>query len=274
MIVDRINKYLAAGDLTLDEYIIRQVSALAGWTFRRQFMENGENHAKLSLSGAGKCPRQLAYKYHDIPKAGKEIDSRAKIIFWQGDLVENMIMHLAKLAGCRIMATGFDQLTCSVTVKKQIPYADPEPVEIPGHPDGILLADKTYLVECKSMSSFAFSRFEKGIIDDSYQAQISMYLHALHLDTCVMIALNKDNGVLHEMQVEKNAEIVDKCMTNLEMIINSTHEGLPERAYKADDKGFYPWQCLYCSWWKTCLPEAEQVVVSGRYKLKAEKKSR
>jgi hypothetical protein len=266
MIVDKINSYLS-GKLEINEYIAHNIGQLAQWSFKRQFMEDHESSNTISLSQAGKCTRQLAYKYQNYAKKGKEIDSRAKIIFWQGDLVELMLMKLAKLAGCNIMATGLNQLNVSIPIKKEIPMADDEIVEVKGHPDGILLADTTYLVECKSMSSYSFKRFQGGEIDDSYLTQINMYLWALKLSKCVVVGLNKDSGVLHELVIEWDAKITNKGIDNLTNVLNSNH--LPAGWYTFDEKTrHYPWQCLYCQWWGLCKPNAEKVLVRNAYKLK------
>jgi len=268
MIVDRINKYLSSKELKINDYIADNIGTLAKWSFKRQFMENGNSHSKISMSACGKCTRQLAYKYHDIPQNGKELDSRAKIVFWQGDLVETMITELAKLAGVNIMATGLNQLSLTTPVEKTVPLAESETVEVPGHPDGIVLSDETYLFECKSMSSYAFRTFEKGEIDDSYRAQVNIYMDALKLNACVIVAMSKDSGVLGELIVKKDFDIVQKCHDNLETVLNSDRKKLPRGWYEPNDKGLYPWQCLYCSWHGLCKPNAEKVLVGKAYKLK------
>jgi len=272
MIVNKINEYLSSKDLTIDEHIASQVGWLATWTFKRQFMQDNQSSNTISLSQAGKCARQLAYRYHDFEQAGKELDSRAKIIFWQGDLVETMIMKLARLAGCNVMATGLEQIKCYVPIIKKIPFADDETLQIAGHPDGILLDDATCLVECKSMSSYSFRDFEKGKVDEGYLSQMNMYMHGLGLNKCVLIAMNKDNGIMNEKVIERNDDIIEAGIKNLTTVLNSTPDALPDGWYQPDAKGLYAWQCLYCSWWKTCKPNAERVLIGKSYKLKEVRK--
>lgn len=262
MIVDKIYTYLSGEGKTLDEVLKYEVEKLAGVSFKRQFMteENGVARGVLRLSAAGKCARQLAYGYHGFEKKGKEIDARAKIIFFQGDLVELMLASIAKLAGCNLIATGLHQ----ATVKFQV-----NGTYVEGHADGLLPEPgEIYLAEFKSMSSYAFERFQQGYIDDSYIAQFNTYMDSLGINRCVFVGLNKDNGILHEMVITKDPEIVEKVRKNLLTVIKSTPEELPDPAYKADEKGFYPWQCLYCAYWGHCRPNAEKVLVRNSYKLK------
>lgn len=262
MIVDKILQYLNQEGKTLDEALRYEVEKLAGVSFKRQFMteENGVSKGVLRLSSAGKCARQLAYGYHGFEKKGKEIDARAKIIFFQGDLVELMLASIAKLSGCNLVATGLNQATVDFQVNG---------TTIKGHTDGLLIEPgEIFLAEFKSMSSYAFERFQEGYIDESYIAQYNTYLDAAGINRCVFVGLNKDSGVLHEMVIQKDPAIVTKARENLLTVIKSTVEALPERRFSPDEKKYLPWNCLYCQFWGHCWPNAEKVLVRNSYKLK------
>lgn len=259
MIVNKINEFLSSEEKTVNDWLAYETGKLAEFSFKRQFGENKESDNSLRLSNAGKCPRQLAYKFHNFELKGKEIDGRAKIIFFQGDVVELLIVQLAKSAGCPITATGLNQMTVSVKIAE---------TEVKGHPDGVLFDGEVYLVEVKSMSDYGFKAFEKGELEESYIAQVNMYMDALGLGKCIVIGLNKNNGVLHEVIVEKNTELVKKLKETLGLVLKSTPDTLPDPAYAVNDKGVYPWQCLYCAWWCVCRPNAEKVLVGRAYKLK------
>jgi hypothetical protein len=258
VIIDYINKFLYAKNLTLDEYVTREVSSLCGFSFKRQFMETYEGNGELRVSSLGKCPRQLAYGFHKFEPKGKEIDGRGRITFFMGDLSELLVIQLARLSGVRLLATGFNQITIEFEGLK-------------GHPDGLLLGEdnKLRLFECKSFSDYGFKDFEKGEIDDSYRVQISCYMSALGLDECCMVGVNKNNGVLSEHIFSKDAQFVDMAKETLGKINKSTKENLPEPQYTFDEKTkLYPWNCLYCKWWCVCKPNAEKVLVKNAYKLK------
>ena len=263
MIVNKIYGYIAEKEKTVNEAIAEEVAKLAGHIFKRQFMLP-EGACKLRMSSVGKCVRQLCYTYHGEPKNGKEIDSRAKLIFWAGDLTELTIVGLAKAAGCTVAGTGLNQITLSMKIGNLV---------INGHPDGLVIHDRElYLLEVKSMSSFSYARFEKGEIDDSYIMQVNMYMHELGVKKCIFVAQNKDNGLLGEMVINYDEAIYQVGVDKLHSIVGSNEKDPLPRPHKPDAKGFYSWKCAYCSYFNTCLVEpglAERVVVRNSYKLKA-----
>lgn len=264
MIVEKIQKYLAENGKTIDEGLRYEVEKMAGWVFKRQFMTDDDAVTKgtIRLSSVGRCPRQVAYAFHGFEKAGKELDQRAKIVFWMGDLVEMTVVNLAKLAGCNLVGTGMNQLSIKMPVNGSM---------ISGHPDGVLFEDKQqFLLEVKSMSSYSFERFLKGDIDKSYIDQINAYMESLGLMRCVFVAINKDSGVMSEMIIDKTQETIDRIRENIKTILHSTPESLPEppKEYDKNLDGIYPWQCAYCSFWKHCRTNAEYVLVKNSKKLK------
>jgi hypothetical protein len=257
-IVDKINTYLSSEEKTLDEAIRYEFEKIAGVGLRRQFMERNERGSgKLYLSGCGKCPRQQAYGYHGFTKNGKEMDSRSSIVFLMGDLTEACVVALAQLAGVKLLATGLKQVTVSLDIDGQT---------INGHPDGIIHTEEGLkLFECKSMSSYAFKKFQAKDIDYSYLCQMNAYMEALGLTECIIVALAKDSGVLGEQTIVKDDKIVKDAKKRMSQALSDT---LPEPEYECDEKKFYPWQCLYCAWHYVCHPHADKVLVRNSYKLK------
>jgi hypothetical protein len=255
MIVDKIHKCLDANDQPIDEAILEQVAKLARYSFARQFGPRVDKPKTLRLSSIGKCMRQQAYGLLGYEEAGKEIDSRAKMVFFQGDMTELALVQLAKAAGCNITDCGLEQRTIEID-------------GIEGHPDGIIHNGKDTLLEVKSMSSFSFSNFQDQQIDESYHYQINAYLHALELEQACIVGLNKDAGVLHEWILQKDQNVVDDIKRRIVVLRKVTKEALPDRPYTPNEKGILPWQCLYCAHWQTCRPKAEKVLVSNRYKLR------
>lgn len=258
MIVDKINTYLAGSGKTVDEALLAEVAQLARYSFERQFGEREEKQGTLRLSSIGRCLRQQAYNVLGVPPNGKEIDSRSKMVFFQGDLAELAIIYLAKLAGCDISVSGLSQEKVDL-------------MGVKGHPDGVYHNGADYLLEAKSMSSYGFAEFQRGEIDPGYRYQINSYMEAKGLEKTIVIGLNKDAGVLHEMLVEKDPAIVADIRARIETLRQVALDKLPPRPYAPNDKGFYPWNCLYCAHWKTCLPGAEKVLVGRSYKLKETK---
>ncbi|MBD3194070.1 MAG: hypothetical protein GF317_03380 [Candidatus Lokiarchaeota archaeon] len=265
MIVDKIYEYLSDKNKTIDEALRYEVEKIAGVIFKRQFMSetNEVEKGTIRLSSVGRCPRQTAYMFHGFERNGKEIDSRARIVFWTGDLAEMTIIALGKAAGCQIYASGLQQQRIHLIANG---------FSIPGHPDGIHIDDdnKVRLIEVKSMSSYGFELFQNNKIDFSYIAQINAYMEAKKLDETIMIAYNKDSGILSERIIKKDDNVVKEINNNILLIINSSPESLPEPPgeYEPNSKGFYAWQCLYCPYWGHCRTDAEKVLVGKSYKLK------
>ena len=263
MIVDRINQYLSTEGKEVSQAILEEVSQLAAASFAGKFGKRESFEQKNPwMSSIGKCMRQQAYKLLKFPEDGKTIDSRALMVFFMGDMAEIAIIQLAKTAGCEITADGKAQ--------ERIEYCG-----VTGRADGVLWEkEAAYLVEAKSMSSFSFKEFERGIIDEAYRYQINAGMAALKLSAAVVVGLNKDAGVLAEKTFTRDEAIVKNIEGRAAVLKTVTKETLPERGYTPNEKtGFYPWQCLYCAYHRICLPEAEKVVVSGKYKLKMKKET-
>lgn len=261
MIVDKINKYLTNGRIDTPEQILDDVSRMTRLMFDSQFGLPREEDNVLRLSAIGKCLRQLSYKSIGAPANGKKMDSRSYITFYMGNATETAIIGLISLAGLKVVSTGDNQAIVEIK-------------GIQGHPDGIVEVDGIrYLLEVKSMTSYGFADFEKGVIDESYKYQINSYMAALGLDKCIVVALNKEAGVLGERVYEIDHTIVADIKRRIDFLsgFNPDNCTLPERPYKSNDDGFYPWQCLYCPYHVTCLPEAEKVLVGRAYKLKQKK---
>ena len=259
MIVDKINQYLSTDGKALDEALLLETGKLASFAFSRQFglREKRETNTPY-FSSIGKCLRQQSYKLLGFEEDGKAIDSRAKMVFFMGDAVELAIVQLCKVAGIEVTGTGFEQESTELWGMR-------------GRPDGVV--NGSHVLEVKSMSSFSFRDFEGGKLDDGYRYQCNAAMESLKLDKCVIVALNKDAGVLAEMQIEKDPTIVEDIFFRLDTLKKATKETLPVRPYVADAKGFMPWQCLYCAFHRVCLPSAEKILVSGKYKLKAPKEA-
>lgn len=262
MIVDKINSYLSGKPFMVPS-LLDEAAKIASHTFERQFMKEGSRGKYIGLSQCGKCARQVAYQYHGYEPKGKESDSRSKVVFYMGDLTEAMVYLLAKLSGCEITEGGLEQKTLSLTINEK---------QIFGHPDGFLQFEgERYLVEIKSMTSFSFNDFQRGVIDEAYEAQINAYLESEGIDKCVMVAFQKEAGLLDERIITKNFGIVKSLKENLGDIISSSKELLPKRKHSPNKDGFLPWNCLYCSYWGRCYPNAYKVLIKNKYKLKVGK---
>jgi len=262
LIVDKIIAHLNKENRPIDEALLTSFTIASRELGEKLlFTEKRDSKGKIYMSHSGRCSRQSSYAYLGYEVNGRVIDARSKFNFFMGDVVELGVMFLAKAAGCDVKDFGVNQKKVVFKIHNQ---------EITGRPDGVLNGDT--LVEVKSFNTYGFREFEKGKVSDDYMAQGQAYLLALGLEKGVFVGVCKDIGVLHEIPFELDTDIVWSNRVNYIQIIKSK-EQIPHRPDWAvpNDKGFYPWQCLYCSFYKTCLPHTKLHLVGNAYKLKVVK---
>lgn len=165
-------------------------------------LEHGdEQEFSLRMSNLGeKCDRkQWLMKHH--PDKIERIPPHVKLKFLYGDLIEHLILYLAREAGHE--------------VKKE--QAEIEIDGVKGHPDAII---DGHLVDVKSTTSFGLKKFKEGGLkfDDpfNYLDQLGAYLFALRDD--------------EDLEVKKEASYVavDKALGHIEVA-----------TYKFPDKDFH-----------------------------------
>jgi len=241
----------------------------------------------LRLSGLGKCRKALAYAHHGTPPNGREIDARARTVFALGDMTEAFLVTALDQAleqqaddlGWILDYVGDNQQTVELEV--YLPTLD-KTLSIPGHPDGTLrhpdIEDRIVL-EVKSTSSYGFSRWQKALKEgedpwgpeESYYWQLQAYMHAMGAEHAYVLALCKDSGATCGWHVEKDDDYMRWLVTHLEAALGPDNPRFAERRLpdgswlrpveklsKRDGvtplkgHGQLPWQCRYCSHYKSC----------------------
>ena len=142
----------------------------------------------LRLSNIGKPDRQLWYEIND-PQGGEKLPPQAHIKFMYGDMQEHLCILLAKLAGHSV---EYEQEEVSIN-------------GIKGHLDCVI---DGHVVDVKSASRFAFSKFSQGTLLDEgndpfgYVGQLAGYVHAKTPGKDgYFLAVNKDLGHLALLKV-------------------------------------------------------------------------
>ena len=199
------------------------------------------------MSNVGKPDRQLWYEVND-PGGGEPLPASAHIKFMYGDLQEQLLILLAKLAGHDVQ---YEQDTIEVD-------------GIKGHLDCII---DGYVVDVKSASRFAFPKFSKGTLlepgNDSfgYIGQLAGYVHAKTPgQKGYFFAVNKDLGhlALLEVPAERLAEY--DIPERIDYAKKMVQGPIPERCYpdKEDGKSgnrILDVGCSYCSRKFQCWPD-------------------
>jgi len=268
MIAEKIRAYLDGKRETfsdsVEQLLLEEGTMLFHESLKRLlFSEDRDSKGKLYMSAGGACARKTAYSYHGFEPKGRKIDSRSRFNFFMGDMVELAIVLLASKAGVDIRKFGTDQMRAILEVQGG---------EVSGRPDGLIAnGHEVMLLEVKSMSTFGFRLFEsKGEISYEYLAQVNNYMEALNVSRCVFIGVCKDTGVYKEKIVEKDHDIILANKLNCISVLQSTPEKLPPPDSRFNFNPVtreYPWQCCYCSYWKTCRTNAEYVLVKKSNKL-------
>ena len=163
---------------------------------KQLWFSTAERKPALRMSNLGKpCDRAL---WLDIKgeHEPEPLSSETRLKFIFGDLVEALVLYLAKEAG----HTVEDQ-------QKRI-----EVDGIIGHIDAVI---DGHLVDVKSASSFAMKKFKNGTLPDDdafgYISQISGYANAMNKKSGTFLAMDKSGGELatytHENLEDTSARI-------------------------------------------------------------------
>ena len=247
MIADKILELLGEDkdiipiDSVLEEF---QNEILHGVT--RQVFEKRVSRPTLRLSSLGKCIKQQAFNVLDYPK--KPLNARAKMTFLFGDVVEAIVVALAKSSGVNLHSE-----------QKEVDFYG-----VKGHIDGII--DDDTLFECKSMSPFGYDRFIRNGIDNQggYISQCQAYMHGLGLKQACLVVVNKATGHIAEQIIKPNQSYIDNLISNIDTISslregNITLDQLPridtiEETYYKKKTGNLKldWRCSYCDYIDYC----------------------
>jgi hypothetical protein len=237
------------------------------------------------ISALGKCAKQLAFANAGHPSDGRQIDGRAVSVFALGDMAEALLVVtlrealLADGRGWALEDVQHDAGQAAVTLHVG-------EIEIPGHPDGLLRGpDVSAVLECKSMSSYAFSRFEEAGgfgPEDSYWWQAQGYAHALGLPVAYVLALCKDSGYIAGAWLDSDAGYMDRLAEHLaaskrppgavaRVLPDGTElrpaEKLGAKGQPIKGHGKLPWQCVYCPYFRPCWrPEGLREAVGRDYR--------
>ena len=246
MIVDKIQKYLTPNEdkdvnsTWLDE-CVEEIKA----SLLKQLFTKKENRPTLRLSGIGKCLRQQAYTIHNYPK--KDLTPRNKLVFLMGDIIEAVVVLLAKHSGVEL-----------IDEQKEVEFDN-----IKGHKDGSVLdKDKKYTFECKSMASAGFDFFKRdGMTDDwGYVSQSNSYAAADGDDGIVWVGMNKNTCNLHEEIKDVDHKLTKTTKENIQRLKDCTSpdefdrkDPILETWYsKPTGNIILPPVCSYCDYNETC----------------------
>lgn len=202
----------------------------------------------LRMSNLGSaCRRQLWYSIN-APEVGEPLPPQASMKFLFGDILEELILFLAKEAGHEVTGQQ-DELELN---------------GVKGHRDGII---DGITCDIKSAASFSFNKFKEGLrksVDNfGYLVQLGSYREARKRaegtsKPAAFVAIDKQLGHIcvdiHDKDLDQD---YDKLIDSIREDVNRNSP--PDRGFDAipDGKsGNYKLGtvCSYCSYKKACYP--------------------
>jgi len=212
----------------------------------------------LRMSNLGTPDCKLWYQIN-TPELAEPMPPEARIKFLFGDIIEEFLLFLAKLAGHDVKG---EQDECSID-------------GIKGHRDAVI---DGRLIDCKSASSFSFRKFQDhGLKEDDpfgYIDQLNSYLYATANDPLVLdknkgsfLVMDKTLGKICLDTYQKNKVDYTKLIAEKRTMLSSSTK--PSRAFQDIDEGKSGnkklcMQCSYCSFKHTCWPGLRVFLYSNK----------
>lgn len=194
----------------------------------------------LRMSSIGKPVNQLWYESKGYPK--EEFTPNTLMKFLYGDMVEELALFLAELAGHEVTAQ-----------QKEVHVEG-----IKGHMDCKI---DGIVIDVKSTSGRGFDKFKYNKLktDDpfGYMAQISGYTHAEGGDRGGFFAINKDQGHICT-SIYKKEDMIDvpARVSYIKQVLASdeppTNFGCMETRVEKNGNTFLAAKCTYCAFMKDC----------------------
>ena len=214
----------------------------------------------LRMSNLGtRCLRKLWYEIN-TPEKGEELTGDTRMKFLYGDILEELLLFLAKEAGHEV--TG-EQDTLSIN-------------GVDGHRDAVI---DGVLVDVKSASSYSYKKFAEGTLaqDDAfgYIDQINAYLAASRDDPLVrdkgraaFLAVDKTLGKLTVMSTPANGVNYEKKITEIRHVLSQPEP--PKKYYTDEPMGEsgnrkLGVSCSYCPFKKECWPGLQVFKYSDKH---------
>lgn len=242
-------------DATVTEFFSSSLSSIAEARFSQEQIPRDY----LSLSGIGSpCDRRLWYKINQT-ESSEPLTAEALGTFFYGDLLEALVLSLAKAAGHNV--EGMQDKV--------------EVFGIPGSRDAVI---DGVTVDVKSASKYGFEKFRKHNLreDDpfGYISQLSSYVYAGKDDPLVE---NKTEGAFLVVQKDRFklcldrydfTEEIAKKEEEIERVKKLVAGSIPEDRIppvpqsKTSENTVLSTTCGYCDFRKVCWPEARTFLYS------------
>lgn len=201
--------------------------------YSNRLKDQKERSDHFYITDAGKCPRQVFFKFKKAPKA--EIEPRILRVFDEGDFIHMRLMGV-------LISLGIVRAT-----EAKIP---PQEI-ISGRADAIVSLEggKPYVLDFKSISSFGFNGLDKP--KQEHVKQIQLYMHYFKIPQGILLYENKNSQELAEFVLEYDPELVQKLLEEFEVLKKQiAQNSIPP--IPPEIVGWPKWPCQYCEYLELC----------------------
>ena len=164
-----------------------------------QDKRNEREKKRFYISDAGKCPRQIFFKFKKAPC--KDMEPRILRVFDQGNYVHLRLMR--------------DLFSLGVVVASEV---DIPPTEnVGGRADAVIrVNNELYLVDFKSINSMILQKMAEP--KDDHILQVQLYLHFFKLKKGILLYEGKDNSMIKEFPVEYDKKIATGILNDFKRL--------------------------------------------------------
>jgi len=246
-----------------DEAINNYWKEATGETLWSRLGDEAKEHKKgtLRMSSIGQpCERKLWYSVNQYEDQ-EPIRPESKLKFLYGDLLEDLLLSLAKAAGHKVEGHQDTMSLCGIK----------------GHRDAVI---DGVTVDVKSASSFSFKKFKDHNLEHDdpfgYLTQLSSYVKAAEDDPLVedkkggaFLVIDKQHGTLcldyYDFEETGHLDnLEDEIEYRKGMVKESDPppKGFPSVADGKSGNRKLCTNCSYCDYKKVCWPEARTFIYS------------
>jgi len=189
-----------------------------------------KDKVKFYISDAGKCARQIFFKFKKAPRA--EMEPRLLRIFEHGDIVHQKLVRTLE--------------SLSVIESVEIPIHPRE--DISGRVDAIVsIEGERYLVDFKSINSSILRGMEEP--KQEHVFQIQLYLHFFNIKKGILLYEGKDTLELKEFPINYDENLAKQLLKEFEELKQNLLKNIiPDRLIDYPEN----WQCTYCQFREIC----------------------
>jgi hypothetical protein len=264
-LVDDIGKVLSSDGLSGSLQHLETFTEGMSDIYRRRVVEEQRVNNVVRMSNLGaNCERKLWYTVN-VPEEGEKFSPSVSLKFMFGDVVENIILSLAKEAGHEII----DQ---QMELRIDTPLGP-----VVGHIDAII---DGCLVDVKSASTYSYNKFMNGTLEENdpfnYIEQTSTYLYALSemnhpalvdRDNVYFLVVDKTLGHFGLARYPARKRDYRRFATD-RLAMTKSHTP-PARGFADVEAGKsgnrkLGTECSYCNFKKVCWPNIRAFAYAGK----------